>query len=48
MQSLGLLVVLGLALVTLAAFLLVPIGWMTAWRITGRHLEAGEVAEDDE
>lgn len=47
-QSLGLLVVLGLALVTLAAFLLVPIGWMTAWRITGRHLEAGDAEEDDE
>lgn len=44
-QSLGLLVVLGLALVTLAAFLLVPLGWMTAWRITGRHLVMGE---DDE
>ena len=46
-QSLGLLVVLGLALVTLAAFLLVPLGWMTAWRITGRHLEVGEADDGD-
>lgn len=31
-RSLGQLIVLGLALVTLAGFLAVPLGWMTAWR----------------
>jgi hypothetical protein len=31
-RSLGQLIVLGLALVTLAGFLAIPLGWMTAWR----------------
>ncbi len=34
-RSLGYLVVLGLALVTLAAFLFVPLGWMTTWTFAG-------------
>jgi len=33
-RSLGYLVVLGLALVTIAAFLFVPLGWMTTWTLT--------------
>jgi hypothetical protein len=28
----GMLIVLGLSLVTLAAFTAVPLGWMTTWR----------------
>jgi len=32
-QSLGLMIVLGLSLVTLAAFTAVPLGWMTTWRV---------------
>jgi len=35
-RSLGLMVVLGLALVTLAGFSAVPLGWMTRWKVTGR------------
>jgi predicted RND superfamily exporter protein len=31
-RSLGLLIVLGLSLVTLAAFTAVPLGWMTTWK----------------
>ncbi len=31
-QSLGHLIVLGLSLVTLAGFLVIPLGWMTIWR----------------
>jgi predicted exporter len=34
-QSLGLMIVLGLTLVTLAGFVLVPLGWMTTWKLTG-------------
>lgn len=34
-RSLGYLVVLGLALVTVAAFLTVPLGWMTTWTFAG-------------
>ena len=32
-RSMGLLIVLGLSLVTLAAFTAVPLGWMTTWRV---------------
>ena len=32
-RSMGLLIVLGLSLVTLAAFTAVPLGWMTTWRM---------------
>jgi hypothetical protein len=32
-RSLGLLIVLGLSLVTLAAFTAVPLGWMTTWKV---------------
>ena len=35
-QSLGLMIVLGLSLVTLAGFVFVPLGWMTAWKVTGK------------
>ena len=34
-QSLGTLVVLGLAMVTIAAFVSVPLGWMMTWKIRG-------------
>lgn len=34
-QSLGTLVVLGLAMVTIAAFASVPLGWMMTWKIRG-------------
>ncbi len=43
-RSLGYLVVLGLALVTLAAFLFVPLGWMTTWSFAG----AGPRRDDGE
>ena len=32
----GLLIVLGLALVTLAGFSAIPLGWMTNWKVTGK------------
>lgn len=35
-QSLGLMIVLGLSLVTLAGFVFIPLGWMTAWKVTGK------------
>jgi predicted RND superfamily exporter protein len=35
-RSLGLMIVLGLALVTLAGFSVVPLGWMTRWKVTGQ------------
>jgi len=35
-QSLGMMIVLGLSLVTLSGFVLVPLGWMTTWKFTGR------------
>jgi predicted RND superfamily exporter protein len=35
-RSLGLIIVLGLALVTLAAFTTVPLGWMTTWKVRGQ------------
>jgi len=34
-RSLGTLVVLGLSMVTIAAFISVPLGWMLAWRVRG-------------
>ena len=36
-RSLGLLVLLGEAAVTAAGFILVPLGFATAWRLQGRH-----------
>jgi hypothetical protein len=36
-RSLGLLVLLGEMSVTIAGFVLVPLGFATAWRLTGRH-----------
>ena len=35
-RSLGLVIVLGLALVTLAGFTAVPLGWMTTWKVRGQ------------
>lgn len=35
-QSLGLMIVLGLTLVTTAGFVFVPLGWMTAWKVAGK------------
>ncbi len=32
-RSMGLLIVLGLSLVTLAAFVTIPLGWMTTWKV---------------
>jgi hypothetical protein len=36
-RSLGLLVLLGESAVTVAGFVLVPLGFATAWRLQGRH-----------
>jgi uncharacterized protein len=36
-RSLGLLVSVGLAAVTLAAFVLVPLGWLAIWRVAGHR-----------
>ena len=44
-RSLGLIIVLGLALVTLAAFTAVPLGWMTTWKVRG---QVGKAEEDEE
>ncbi len=38
-RSLGLLVLVGLTLVTLAAFSMLPTGWMTAWKLGGEAPE---------
>ncbi|MDP6935119.1 MAG: MMPL family transporter, partial [Myxococcota bacterium] len=35
-RSLGILIVLGLTTVTVAAFVAVPLGWMTTWKIRGQ------------
>jgi predicted RND superfamily exporter protein len=35
-RSLGLMIVLGLALVTVAGFTAVPLGWMTTWKVRGQ------------
>jgi predicted RND superfamily exporter protein len=35
-RSLGLMIVLGLSLVTVAAFTAVPLGWMTTWKVRGQ------------
>jgi uncharacterized protein len=34
-RSLGILIVLGLSLVSVAGFVVVPLGWMTAWKVSG-------------
>jgi uncharacterized protein len=44
-RSLGLMIVLGLSLVTLAAFTAVPLGWMTTWRV--RKQLPGPPVEDE-
>lgn len=44
-RSLGLLIVMGLSLVAAAGLTLVPLGWMTAWKVGGdlpRDAEGGE------
>ena len=40
-RGLGLLVLVGLTAITIAAFLLLPTGWMTAWKL------GGDMPEDD-
>jgi len=34
-RSLGIMIVLGLTLVTVAAFVAIPVGWMTVWKVRG-------------
>jgi hypothetical protein len=41
-RSLGLLVLLGETAVTVAGFLLVPLGFATAWRLQGRTPASAE------
>ncbi|MCB9743577.1 MAG: MMPL family transporter [Alphaproteobacteria bacterium] len=41
-RSLGMLVLVGLTTVTIAAFLMLPVGWMTVWKI------GGEAPADDD
>lgn len=41
-RSLGLLVLLGEVAVTIAGFVLVPLGFATTWRLQGRHPASGE------
>lgn len=43
-QSLGLMIVLGLSLITVAGFVLVPLGWMTTWKLGRRSPEGGPSA----
>jgi predicted RND superfamily exporter protein len=43
-QSLGLMIVLGLSLITVAGFVLVPLGWMTNWKLGQRRSEGGPSA----
>ncbi len=45
-RSLGTMIVLGLSLVTLAAFLVIPTGWTAAWRL--RRVSGDTVREGDE
>jgi predicted RND superfamily exporter protein len=45
-RSLGVLVVTGLIVVTTAAFVLVPLGWMTTWKIQGQ-LPSRELEQTD-
>lgn len=45
-RSMGLLIVLGLSLVTLAAFTAVPLGWMTTWRVRKQVPSRPERSED--
>jgi predicted RND superfamily exporter protein len=40
-QSLGLLIVIGLTLVSVVALTAVPLGWMTLWRVRGDDPEGG-------
>lgn len=47
-ESLGMLVVVGLSAVTLAGFLMVPVGWMTTWKLGGatpQDPEDGDASE---
>ena len=43
-RGLGQLVLVGLTAITIAAFLLLPTGWMTAWKLGGDMPEEGEDA----
>jgi predicted RND superfamily exporter protein len=48
-RSLGLLILLGLTLVTLAAFVIVPLGWMTTWKVKGELPDdVDEIYDTDE
>lgn len=50
-QGMGLLIVMGLTLVTTAAFIFLPLGWMMNWKLTGEleNLDSpGVPAEDQE
>ncbi len=46
-RSLGLLVVVGLTAITVAAFLLLPLGWATAWKVTGDLNNHGNNGRND-
>ena len=41
-ESLGMLVVVGLSAVTLAGFFIVPVGWMTTWKLGGATFQESE------
>jgi hypothetical protein len=41
-RGLGLLVLIGLISLTIAAFLILPTGWMTAWKLGGKLPETME------
>ncbi len=45
-RSLGMLVLVGLTTVTIAAFFLVPLGWMSVWKIAGDA--PADLQDDDE
>lgn len=45
-RSLGLVITLGLSLVTGSAFAVVPLGWMIAWKLSGKLATLGEEEEE--
>jgi len=40
-RDLGVLIAMGLTLVTLSGLTLVPLGWMTVWKVAGRARRGG-------
>ncbi|MEC8192670.1 MAG: MMPL family transporter [Myxococcota bacterium] len=44
-RSLGLMIVLGLSLVTMAAFIAIPLGWMTTWKVRKQVPRAPEASD---